>query len=226
MLADRMRMSGGATGPMTVALTASPTNSASQTTYTFTSQSFGAAAATRDIVVLVNGRGFTARTISSATIGGVSAAVDASQGYTGIVVAAIRARVPSGTSGTIAITFSGACDLGCYCAVYRTEYSSQSLYDSDSATGASSAPSVTACSVPANGVIMAMGSWHSTGGNYTGVSWSGLSTEDVDRATINAANWQSAASEAFTSAGTPTITPTASGATTADSILLAVAYGN
>jgi len=91
--------------------TASSSTSA-LTTYSFTSVSIGAASATRRVIVLVHGRsGTNLRTISSATIGGVAATIDAqitsSSGGTSLA-GIISATVPTGTTATVAITFSGS----------------------------------------------------------------------------------------------------------------------
>jgi hypothetical protein len=80
------------------------------TTYSFSSVDFGSAQADRYIIVGI-GYGSTtsdARSVSSVTIGGVSASQ--LTGYSGSNGAALWiAAVPTGTSGTVAITMSGTC---------------------------------------------------------------------------------------------------------------------
>lgn len=93
-----------------------------QSTYTFSSTSIGAASVSRLVVVTVGfcDRTGTGRTISSATIGGVTATIntqinDAASTAPGVAI--IQAVVPTGTSGDIVINFSGSihsCGIGVF----------------------------------------------------------------------------------------------------------------
>jgi hypothetical protein len=92
-----------------------------KTTHTFTDVDFGSAEATRVIIVCVGGRAEnTGLTVASATIGGVSAAIaiQATHDSTGCAITAIlTASVPTGSSGSVAVTFSGNvnnCSIGVY----------------------------------------------------------------------------------------------------------------
>lgn len=83
-------------------------DAADLTTYTFTGYNFGTAATGRVLVAVCVGAAGN-RTISSSTIGGVAGAtqvevVSATNGTAAIISAA----VPTGTSGDISITWSGA----------------------------------------------------------------------------------------------------------------------
>ena len=109
-------------GPETAA-TAVKSNDA--TSYTFSSVSFGAEASNRSIVVGIGaGRASSgARNVNSVTIGGVTAtkAIEKdSPAATGSNVAAIAfAKVPTGTSGDIVVTFNGTmarCGIGVWSA--------------------------------------------------------------------------------------------------------------
>lgn len=91
----------------------------SRTVWTFSTMSIGTASATRRVICLVSGRSSTnSRTVSSATIGGISATIDiqttaSSSGST--VAAIIAATVPTGTTADVVVTFSGAMSEGdCY----------------------------------------------------------------------------------------------------------------
>jgi hypothetical protein len=78
-------------------------------TLTSTNFAIGAAAADREVFVSVWGLGFTPRTISSVTIGGVSATLVAGPtGSLGNRRNLYRATVPTGTSATIVVSFSGS----------------------------------------------------------------------------------------------------------------------
>ncbi len=85
------------------------TNSTTNTTnYTFSSASLGTAHAARYIIVGVVTVATSARTISSATIGGVSATLNYNPSSTN-AGRLICAAVPSGATGDIVINHSGAC---------------------------------------------------------------------------------------------------------------------
>ena len=103
------------------------------TTYTFSSQNLGTAAPDRHIIVGVAARkGGSATTISSVTVGGVSATIvdqysnsDSNSNISGIAIAS----VPTGTTGDIVVTF-GAQMVRAVIAVYRaTNLSSATEFD-------------------------------------------------------------------------------------------------
>lgn len=129
------------------------------TTYTFSSKSFGAADPTRVIAVIILSRnsGGT-QTVSSAFIGGVEAtkAVGLLGGSNAMVGEIWYAAVPSGTTGTVSITFAGANQR---CAIQLYSVISPS----------SAAPTVTASSLanPAtSGAITIPTGGAAIGGNY------------------------------------------------------------
>jgi hypothetical protein len=88
------------------------TNSADNTTYSFNTYGIGTASSTRRVIAVFYGDNgsATGRTVSSATLGGVSATIDAqvthSSGGSG-VVAIVSATVTTGTTATLSVTFSG-----------------------------------------------------------------------------------------------------------------------
>jgi hypothetical protein len=89
----------------------SDTSTTDLTTYTFSGMDFGDANADRKIIVCIQGHANSARSISSVTIGGVTATelvsqADASVG--GHRAAIYGAAVPTGTSGNVVVTFSGS----------------------------------------------------------------------------------------------------------------------
>ena len=90
---------------------------------TFTGVDLGDPAEDREIFLILGMRVTGARTISSATIGGVSCTVESMTGSAAAALsqmAVIHARVPAGTTGDIAITFSGALSALAV-GVYRVE---------------------------------------------------------------------------------------------------------
>lgn len=79
------------------------------TTYTVTAAALGTAATDRRIIVAIAGANST-RTISSVTVGGVSATINiqSTASADNNVVAIATALVPTGTTGDIVVTYSGS----------------------------------------------------------------------------------------------------------------------
>jgi hypothetical protein len=101
----------GGGDPIEGAFWQSATNSADLTIYTFSAQPIGTAAEGRRVVVGIGTN--STRTVSSVTIGGVSASIDATHFVSGDGrVAIASAVVPTGTTADVVVTLdSGA--LGC-----------------------------------------------------------------------------------------------------------------
>ena len=94
-------------------------NGANQTSYTFSGCDFGADDATREMFVVVGWTQGANRSLSSLTIGGVTATPRSAANYStaaGTRVAFVS--LPSGATGDVVPTFSGAVN-GCCIAVYR-----------------------------------------------------------------------------------------------------------
>jgi len=95
--------------PYTFSYQASYADVSSATTRTISSVDFGAAtSSTREIFVVLRWSNSTATTITSATIGGVSATISAGASAGAQGAALIFATVPTGTSGNVVITYSNA----------------------------------------------------------------------------------------------------------------------
>lgn len=76
--------------------------------FTWSSQSFGAADANRWLIVTINYRGLSDEdTISTITVGGVNATLVKVQHNSGEGAAIAAAKVPTGTSGDIVVTSTG-----------------------------------------------------------------------------------------------------------------------
>lgn len=86
------------------------------TTYTFSSMSFGAAAPSREIFVVAGALANASRTISSITVGGQNCTFTSIGNLSKALVAWVP--LPTGTSGDVVLTFSGAM-LSCYIQLYR-----------------------------------------------------------------------------------------------------------
>jgi hypothetical protein len=110
----------GGGGPPTYSYTDTGEDLVGRTTYTFSAKAIGAAAGGRLVVVSLLSYQSSARTVSSVTIGGITAAihqatVDVSGDH--ILTAIAYAVVPTGTTANVVVTFSGsmgACGMGVY----------------------------------------------------------------------------------------------------------------
>lgn len=174
------------------------------TTHTFTGVDFGAADSAREVFILVmNG---TARTVSSATIGGVAATVDANESVGGTFCQAmIYANVPSGTTGTVVINFNASAG-NCYIAPYRVVNrpvmgaGSTDFQQTGAASGTSS--TVTTVTVPASGfMISGLAQLNTNDANISG----GSMVEDDSR-TVSTSRRTAAHCDIQGASSTPTIT--------------------
>ena len=153
--------------PVSATNEANAINNTDLTTYTFSSQAFGAAHVSRIVAVLVasvkSGGG---QTVSSMTIGGVSAAFAAGQTNGEDRLELWWAAVPTGTSGDVAVTWSAgvAC---CSCSCYRVLYANSTMKDS---LAVAANPSIGTLEVVAGGAVIAATQNKNTSSNIIWVS--------------------------------------------------------
>lgn len=179
-----------------ISRTAASSSGADQNAYTFSSLSFGAEASDRIIAVSIITRdaGTTPRSVTTVTIGGVSATVvvEASNIATNVGFVAIAyAAVPTGTTGDVVVDFDGSDNLlRCGVVVHRIVGSNPTPHDSSGADGAN--PSTT-IDVPADGIALAVST---SGASLPTCTWTGL-TEDLETQIGGEATDMSTASDAF-----------------------------
>lgn len=167
---------GAGGGAPAVGFVSSYSNAANQTAYTFTACDLGAVDTTREIFVVISAyQGGTARTLSSVTIGGVAATLETTfTNGTAQLLALARAAVPSGATGDVVATFSGAVQ-NCNVALYRTVNrvsAGAGATDTSSKTGTAATIGVTGVDVNAGGFVLTAVTWFST---VSAPSVSGLS---------------------------------------------------
>ena len=184
--------------PATVTYVSTAGSASNLTTYTFTSQSFGTAHADRILVCTVGGQGQAAgaKSVSSLTIGGISATlVKAQQGLTLDYFRSEiwRAAVPTGTSGTVVINWNDTMET-CISGLFSVITKTAAPYATAGIGGDGATQISTTISSPDNGIILGC---HY--GNSTPDTWSGL-TERYD--THPSTQSGSGASDAFASAQT------------------------
>lgn len=198
----------------TVAFTDSAIDTTTQTTYTFTSRAIGAAATGRVIVVAGMSINTANTTLSSATIGGVSATVigNANANTSNWANTSLcYAVVPTGTTATIALTYSGS--------NYRMQIAVYALNNLVSATPVASQTVVlnnTAMSLsPTTGVIGvgASSTLFSTNPTYT---WTNL-TKDLDTAG-EATNERYSSASQYNAGGISSVTANASSSSNSSAI--------
>jgi hypothetical protein len=161
------------------------------TTYTFSTVDIGVADSTRRVIVGVAGAAGAARTLSSATIGGVSATIHtnlSSADHSSL----ISVLVPTGTTATIVLTFSGgmiSAGIGVYRLINETV---STPHATATDTTLSAGVLSTTIDVPSNGALVAVckGFAAISPPTYT---WSGA-TERYDQ-TVESADSHSGASE-------------------------------
>ena len=93
-------------GGITATFQAAPIDATDLSSYSFASQPIGTASGTRRVVVAVSARN-ASRSVSTLTIGGVSAAQDAVSAAATAFCEIWSAVVTTGTTATIAVTISG-----------------------------------------------------------------------------------------------------------------------
>lgn len=179
---------------MTFAFLQQATSTADSSSYTFASQNLGAADAARYIIVGIQcRRTLNTNTISSVTVGGVTASlvVTADRGNQSKCAIYIAA-VPTGTTGDVVVTFSGTanrCGIALWSAV---GISSATASDTDSSiTGTAPTMSI---DVPAGGFAVAVGCENA----LTTATWTGLTERSDTQAEIT----MTSASDEFASAQT------------------------
>lgn len=211
---------GGSSGPVDCTYTDSAVSSSNLTTYTFSGRSLGSAADDRYILVCAFALGLSARTLSSVTIGGINATTiltaSDDDGFTYVSTAMVIAKVPTGTTGDIVVTWSGGLS-GCGIGVYR-------LTNLESATPTATAsdviPSSNALSASLTIPVDGCGVGYAAQYNYTAARtwiWANL-TENFDGIIETYGTHSGAIS---TTAGTANRTATASGTTVTEILLLA-----
>jgi hypothetical protein len=180
------------------------TDTGNLSTYTFTAQNLGTAAAGRYIVVAISSRkAGAATTITGVTIGGVTATIvtQVANTVTNTNVAGIAiAAVPTGATGDIVVTF-GASMARCNIGVYRVDnLLSATPYDTD--TSIANNPSV-GLDVP-YGFAIGVGT---TAVNGASTTWAGL-TEDYDAVSEVAQVYTGASVDLLTAEAGRTMTAT------------------
>lgn len=157
-------------------------SSSNTTTYNFSSVSIGAAHPKRRVFLCIVWRSSTGagRTVSSATINGVSATVHAATSTSGQGneegTNIISAPVPTGTSVNVSITMSGECfdlDFGVYRATNLKDSTPFDTAENNNTTGATMS-----LDIPSEGIAIGNGNTDNPG---TATTWTGL-TEDYDQA--------------------------------------------
>lgn len=139
--------------------------------YTFSAASIGAvpgSGETREVFVSITWHqgGVSTRTLSSATIGGVSATLETAFANSNLQAMCVaRAVVPAGTTADVVLTFSGtvqSCTIGVYRLMNRPAPGS-SATDSGSATFSSvTTRAISGIDVNAGGFVLSAVSWDNT----------------------------------------------------------------
>ena len=191
---------GEAAADATITYTDKGVDGADGTTYSFTGKSFGTASADRYIIVGVGATSDFTNSISSLTIGGVTATqrVYRSGSLSGAYAnaAIFIAAVPTGTTGTVAVTWAST-NYRCSIGVWATTGLTGAGAATDTDSGAAD-PTTVAMNCDAGGVMVGYGHSYDAGadGSHT---WTNL-TENFDELVEGGASYHTGACAAFASA--------------------------
>lgn len=177
--------------------------------YTFSAQNLGEAAADRLMVAAIATRAAAARTIDAVTIGGVSATIIQVGRSSGTVfnrVALAYASVPTGTTGDLVVTFNTS-TLRCRTGLWRVVgLDSHTPVDTDSS--AATPPTATLTTSDA-GIAFGAAAVAVTANTGSVTTWTNLTDKSFDSGSESAINISGA--YGATTAGTLAITATLSG---------------
>lgn len=151
-------------------------NGAGASSYSFTSQPFGTAQSDRYIIVGIGWANLNP-TISSVSIGGVSATNIATNANANGSSALYIALVPTGTSGNVDITFSGTTNLHCGIAIWSATGLTSTTAVSSGNSSASATPSVTLTTVAGGFAVAYAHVGSNVSYSNTTVPWTGV-TQD------------------------------------------------
>jgi len=178
--------------PIAITYLQNSNDTVNRTTYTFSSVNLGDAATDRVIIVGIGGTSGSSRSISSVTIGGVSATAAATANISWAIVNSIwYAAVPSGTTGDIVITFSA---VMVQCVVNAFRMTGQTS-NTPANTGTDTTGSTTSdpnINVTAGDVIVS----NVVGGDGTAMAWTG--TTEADDRVVDGHNFSAALHTAVT----------------------------
>lgn len=186
--------------------TTTRTWSTTETTHDETSISFGAADSNRRIVIAIGGY-FGSGTVSSVTIGGVSASsmsTEANADGANEFYSIWGASVPTGTSGTISVTRSGSGDFQCTFSVYRLITPSLTPDDTDVSSNNSGGTTSCSCTAAAADsiVIWSGGNANQSQGTASFTNITGAEDSEVD---VRSNEWCNQISGTSDGSGTCTI---------------------
>jgi len=188
-------------------------SSTTGTSVTISNVGFGATGDNRRVVVCLAIIPSGTATLSSVTIGGVSATVHLSDvaGNAICELATASAIVPSGTSGNVVCTFSTSRTYLINCQSYRIVSSVETESDFSQKTGTTNDTSLTITrNFAKNSAVIAHAWFYSAASDVTNITWSGTAglSEDADFAWVIDAGKsltdgrKSSAKKVFTSAET------------------------
>ena len=167
-------------GKATLEFTTSTYNASSLSTYTFSSQAIGTAAADRQIIVAICGfRSGTGDTVNSVTVGGeatVQAVIENAQ--TQVATAIHFGTLTTGTTADIVVNWSVAQTNGCSISLYKATGMDTSVDDSGSDKFGAETVLTTNLNIPTGGVAVAQVGENSNPLRST--SWGSDFTEDGD----------------------------------------------
>ena len=212
------------TGGVGITNTANANSTADATAYTFSAQAIGTAATDRVVVVGIAARqSGSTETISSVTIGGVTATINSQTTDTtagmGTIAGIASAVVPTGTTGDVVVTFSSAiirCAISVYCLTGASGTTA-----TDTGFDNNSDPGTDTLNITAGGV--AIGASYGGVTSITGLAWTNLQENNEILAFENANQCTSFAFDNFATTQTGLSISVDASPGTADTMVMAIA---
>ncbi len=206
---------------VTVDLRANSTITTDLTDYSgqFDGIAIGTADVERYVVVSIAGQGTASRTVSTVTIGGISATLAvAEESDAGNYLAEIwYAAVPTGTTADIDIVFSGTMS-NCGIAVWEVVNPDTSPFATASDPIESGQVLSASLNIPADGICVGVAMHNGTTGTWAGID------EDVAETELEGPEW-TAASKAFTTAQTPQAVTMSMGGSGSAGVMVLASWG-
>ena len=191
----------------------------SATNYTFSSQAIGTASSTRYVIVAAHLYSNSARTISSVTVGGISATQVITQSVVNFYsyrASIYIAAVPTGTTADVVVNTSGVCEQMTINVWAAYDLNSATAVDSDSATSTGSSTfNIPAMTTSADGVALAS-CVYNRNGSGSAFAWTNATERSDTVQNIGGIYTGASAADAVTTGSNVSISTTVSGSASVD----------
>lgn len=195
------------------------TQQTSATNYTFAGQAIGSATPSRYVIVAAHLYSNSARTISSVTVGGISATQVVTQSVVNFFsyrASIYIAAVPTGTTADVVVNTSGVCEQMTISVWAAYDLNSATAVDSDSATSSGSSTfNIPAMTTSADGVALAS-CVYNRNGSGSAFAWTNATERSDTVQNIGGVYTGASGADAVTTGSNISISTTVSGSASVD----------